>query len=45
MPGHHKTCHLRAGLSSKSSCNLCVALGVQGAHLACALLCLVCSDG
>ena len=34
MPGHHRACHLRTGLSSKSSCNPCVALGVQGAHLA-----------
>ena len=32
-----------AGLSSKSTCNLCVAFGVQGAVLASAFLCPVCS--
>ena len=32
-----------AGLSSKSTCNLCVAFGVQGAALASAFLCPVCS--
>ena len=32
-----------AGLSSKSDCNLCVAWRVQGAYLACAFLCPVCS--
>ena len=32
-----------AGLSGKSTCNLCVAFGVQGAVLASAFLCPVCS--
>ena len=32
-----------ASLSSKSTCNLCVAFGVQGAVLASASLCPVCS--
>ena len=32
-----------ASLSSKSTCNLCVAFGVQGAVLASAFLCPVCS--
>ena len=32
-----------ASLSSKSTCNLCVAIGVQGAVLASAFLCPVCS--
>ena len=44
VPGHHKACQI--GRSEQQVLlQPCVALGVQGACLACAFLCPVCSDG
>ena len=44
MPGHHKACE--SGKSEQQvHLQSCIVFGVQGVLLACAFLCLVCSDG